>query len=102
MYLSEELQSKIPLNKVLPFANVDGIGNRTSIFVQGCDLRCIYCHNPETQDRAQAERVVTVGQLLREIEPYFPYIRGVTVSGGEPTLYAPSLRFCLKSCMPGA
>ncbi len=91
MYLSEELQSKIPLNKVLPFANVDGIGNRTSIFVQGCDLRCIYCHNPETQDRAQAERVVTVGQLLREIEPYFPYIRGVTVSGGEPTLYAPSL-----------
>ena len=87
MYSREELQSKIPLNKVLPFANVDGIGNRTSIFTQGCDLRCVYCHNPETQDVKYKEREVSVEQLIKEIEPYMPYVRGVTVSGGEPTLH---------------
>ncbi len=87
MYSREELQSKLPLNKVLPFANVDGIGNRTSIFVQGCDLRCIYCHNPETQDVRFKEREVSIEELIEEIEPYMPYVRGITVSGGEPTLY---------------
>ena len=87
MYSREELQNKLPLNKVLPFANVDGIGNRTSIFVQGCDLRCIYCHNPETQDVKFKEREVSIEDLIQEIEPYLPYVRGVTVSGGEPTLY---------------
>lgn len=91
MCSKEELQSKIPLNKVLPFANVDGIGNRTSIFVQGCDLRCVYCHNPETQDVRFKEREVSIEELIHEIEPYFPYIRGVTVSGGEPTLYSKQL-----------
>lgn len=43
MYLVEGLQSRIPLNKVLPFA--DG-GNRTSIFFQGCDLKCSLRQGP--------------------------------------------------------
>lgn len=96
MYSREELQSKIPLNKVLPFANVDGIGNRTSIFVQGCDLRCLYCHNPETQDVQYKEREVSIEALIHEIEPYFPYVRGVTVSGGEPTLYHKQLTLLFR------
>ena len=87
MFLNAEQDPEIPLHKVLPFANVDGIGNRTSIFVQGCDIRCVYCHNPETQNPANMSRTVTVSQILSEIKPYFPYIRGITVSGGEPTLY---------------
>ena len=36
------------INRILPFSFVDGPGNRTSIFFQGCDFKCIYCHNPET------------------------------------------------------
>ena len=36
------------INKIIPFSSVDGPGNRTAIFLQGCNLRCIYCHNPET------------------------------------------------------
>ncbi|MGH4038043.1 MAG: radical SAM protein [Sphaerochaeta sp.] len=87
MCSKEGLQSKLPLHKVLPFANVDGLGNRTSIFVQGCDIRCLYCHNPETQDVKYKEREVSIEDLLKEIEPYTPYVRGITVSGGEPTLY---------------
>lgn len=36
------------LNKIIPFSSVDGPGNRTAIFLQGCNFNCIYCHNPET------------------------------------------------------
>ena len=37
-----------PVNKIIPFSNVDGPGNRTSIFFQGCSFDCLFCHNPET------------------------------------------------------
>ena len=39
---------KAPVNKIIPFSNVDGPGNRTSIFFQGCPFNCLFCHNPET------------------------------------------------------
>lgn len=38
----------IIVNKIIPFSTVDGIGNRCAIFVQGCNVNCIYCHNSET------------------------------------------------------
>ena len=36
------------VNKIIPFSAVDGPGNRTVIFLQGCNFDCLYCHNPET------------------------------------------------------
>ncbi len=39
------------INKIIPFSNVDGEGNRMAIFLQGCNFNCIYCHNPETINR---------------------------------------------------
>ncbi len=36
------------LNNVLPFSSVDGPGNRSVVFLQGCNLACVYCHNPYT------------------------------------------------------
>ncbi|MBC8061540.1 MAG: YjjW family glycine radical enzyme activase [Clostridiaceae bacterium] len=39
---------KAIVNRILPFSSVDGPGNRTSIFFQGCNFNCLYCHNPET------------------------------------------------------
>ena len=39
---------KAPVNKIIPFSNVDGPGNRTSVFFQGCPFNCLFCHNPET------------------------------------------------------
>ena len=39
---------KAPVNKIIPFSNVDGPGNRMSIFFQGCPFNCRFCHNPET------------------------------------------------------
>lgn len=39
---------RAPVNKIIPFSSVDGHGNRTAVFFQGCTFRCEYCHNPET------------------------------------------------------
>ena len=36
------------VNKIIPFISVDGPGNRTAVFLQGCNFNCKYCHNPET------------------------------------------------------
>lgn len=43
------MSAHVPINNIIPFSLVDGPGSRTSIFLQGCNLRCHYCHNPETQ-----------------------------------------------------
>jgi len=85
------LTDALPVHKLLPFANVDGIGNRTSIFVQGCDIRCRYCHNPETIMPYTKNQLRSLTSLIEEIAQYRPYIRGVTVSGGEATLYPQAL-----------
>ncbi|MGX8834809.1 YjjW family glycine radical enzyme activase [Amedibacillus sp. YH-ame6] len=39
---------RAPVNKIIPFSNVDGPGNRCAIFFQSCPFSCLYCHNPET------------------------------------------------------
>ena len=39
---------KAPVNRIIPFSNVDGPGNRMAIFFQSCPFSCMYCHNPET------------------------------------------------------
>lgn len=63
---------------------VDGPGLRFVVFMQGCPLRCIYCHNPDTW--AADGEVYTVSQVVEKIRRFKPYFRhggGVTVSGGE-------------------
>ncbi|MDU6250047.1 MAG: 4Fe-4S cluster-binding domain-containing protein, partial [Paeniclostridium sordellii] len=39
-----------PINKIINMSFIDGPGSRISIFFQGCNMKCIYCHNPETQN----------------------------------------------------
>ena len=39
---------RAPVNQIIPFSAVDGPGNRTAVFLQGCNFNCQYCHNPET------------------------------------------------------
>lgn len=120
-----------PVNKIIPFSMVDGPGSRTAVFLQGCNLQCAYCHNPETQqlcnnckecvascpatalsvrnkhvvwddkkcvscDRCikvcphnASPRVLllTAEEVFWRIEKNIPFIRGLTVSGGECMLY---------------
>lgn len=71
------------IHSVETFGTVDGPGVRFVVFVQGCPLRCAYCHNPDTWEFGKGERV-SVDKMLAEILKYKNYIEGVTVSGGEP------------------
>ncbi|MCT4562936.1 MAG: YjjW family glycine radical enzyme activase [Maledivibacter sp.] len=41
------------INRILPFSSVDGPGNRTVVFLQGCNFNCLYCHNPETINKCK-------------------------------------------------
>lgn len=67
------------------FGTVDGPGIRFVIFMQGCPMRCLYCHNPDTW-KIGSGKEVTVAQLIAEYEKYkeFMHNGGITVSGGEP------------------
>lgn len=120
-----------PVGKIIPFSMVDGPGSRSSVFLQGCNLNCLYCHNPETQalcvdcaacvdgcpvkalcvqsgkviwnedkcifcDRciqicphnaSPRVRMLDATEIFRRIQKNMPFIRGITVSGGECMLY---------------
>lgn len=69
---------------------VDGPGIRSVIFMQGCPLRCVCCHNPDTWDFAGGE-VSGADELCEKVlryKSYFGSQGGVTVSGGEPLMQA--------------
>lgn len=118
------------INKIIDLSVVDGPGNRTSIFLQGCNFNCFYCHNPETirhcincmdcishcptkslinEDgkvkwnyktcincdecikvckHLSSPKIYnfTVEETVERIKKNIPFIRGITVSGGECTL----------------
>ncbi len=66
---------------------VDGPGIRYVIFLQGCPMRCLYCHNPDTWDMSGGKRA-TVKEVLEKFYSNMAFYRtgGVTVTGGEPML----------------
>ncbi len=116
------------VNKIIPFSSVDGPGNRTAVFLQGCNINCRYCHNPETRalcvscglcvekcpenaleksadgkiiyhpekcvqcdtcihvcphDSSPRTAVMTPEEAYKKVKKQIPFIRGLTVSGGE-------------------
>lgn len=128
---------EVPINKIVPSSFVDGPGNRTSIFLQACNLACDYCHNPETQRMciycgicvkhcpagalyvSEEDKVIWKEEICRqcdtcikvcphyaspkikwmnayevyaEVKKNIPFIRGITVSGGECLLYPKFLK----------
>lgn len=131
-----------PVNRIIPFSAVDGPGNRTAVFLQGCNIDCKYCHNPETRalcincgmcvqgcpagalylvegkvhfepakcvacdtciqtcthDASPRVLWMTVEEVLAEVKKQIPFIRGVTVSGGECTLYPEFLAALFSEC----
>ena len=79
---------------------VDGPGIRVVVFMQGCILRCAFCHNPDTWQKA-SKLQMTPKELVDEIRKYRPYIEGeggVTFSGGEPLFQSKFLLETLKLC----
>ena len=123
--------ARAPINKILPFSVVDGPGNRVAVFLQGCNFRCVYCHNPETQnlcnfcgicvascpsgaltlkegkvfwDEATCQtcdtcttacpnraspkvKEMSAREVYARVLESRPFVRGLTVSGGECSLY---------------
>lgn len=76
------------VHSIETFGAVDGPGIRFVVFLQGCPMRCLYCHNPDTW-QADAGQTMSVQDLLVEIKKYKNYFGsegGVTVSGGEPLM----------------
>ncbi len=67
---------------------LDGPGVRFVVFMQGCPLRCLCCHNPDTWDASGGEEFTAeeIFQKMLRFRPYFSSIGGITVSGGEPLL----------------
>ena len=78
---------------------VDGPGIRYVIFFQGCPLRCLYCHNPDTREPDKGKEI-SVNELVADIKKYESYRKysggGVTISGGEPLLQPTFLLELLK------
>ena len=125
-----------PINKILPYSVVDGPGNRVAIFVQKCNIHCLYCHNPETQNMcfncgecvkycptgalkitnnkvswddtkciscdtcikicnkhaSPKIKYMTPAEVYYKVKESEPFIRGISVSGGECDLYPEFLK----------
>lgn len=86
---------------VQTYALYDGPGIRTTVYLKGCPLRCLWCHNPEAwADSASSERAISAADLVQSVlldRPFFEASGGgVTFSGGEPTVQAEFLLEALE------
>lgn len=75
------------IHSIESFGTVDGPGIRLVVFLQGCPMRCLYCHNPDTWDTYGGQTIETdeiIAQFLKNRSFYSG--GGITVTGGEPLL----------------
>lgn len=82
----------LSVHSIETFSTNDGPGIRLVVFIQGCNFRCLYCQNPDTQPLTsnKAKRISSKAILktLQNQKPYFKNQGGLTISGGEPLLQA--------------
>lgn len=89
------------LHSIESMGLVDGPGIRSVVFLEGCTLRCAYCHNPDTWC-LNAGKDITPSELVEKLKRFKTYYDksngGVTFSGGEPLLQPEFLLESLKLC----
>lgn len=88
------------VNSVQSLGTVDGPGIRYVVFMQGCNLRCGCCHNPDTWD-ANGGTAYTPKEIAEKAERYKAYFAekgGITLSGGEPLLQADFAAELFRMC----
>lgn len=75
------------IHSLQSMGTVDGPGVRAVLFTEGCPLRCVYCHNPDTWEMKE-ESLISAEEIAEKILRLYPYIKsgGVTFSGGEPCM----------------
>lgn len=87
--MEKDLKYYAKVHSVESFGTVDGPGIRFVLFLQGCHLKCKYCHNRDTWDMSGGE-YKSIEDIFEKIKRYKNYIDlsggGVTVTGGEPLL----------------
>ncbi|NDW19014.1 pyruvate formate lyase-activating protein [Dysgonomonas sp. 216] len=88
------------LHSIESFGTKDGPGIRYILFLQGCPLRCLYCHNTDTWNMSDSKIEVTPEEAFSEIKKVKGFLRngGVTVSGGEPFLQPDFILNLFKLC----
>ena len=81
------------------FGTVDGPGIRLVVFMQGCPLRCLYCHNPDTWE-VNKNKEITVNEIVQLYIRNKPFLKngGITVTGGEPLLQIDFIIELFKEC----
>jgi pyruvate formate lyase activating enzyme len=89
------------IHSVETAGTVDGPGMRFVVFVTGCPLRCLYCHNPDTRNLTDGKQT-TASELVKEIAQYKDFLArtggGVTISGGEPLFQQDFVTAILQGC----
>lgn len=100
--------AELNVSNIQHFSTGDGPGIRTTVFLKGCNLKCPWCHNPETVSKMpqevyfkNADRKIVYGKIMNtdeviadvmeDLEFYLASGGGVTVSGGEPLLQSEAL-----------
>ena len=89
------------IHSVETCGTVDGPGIRFVVFFQGCSLRCLYCHNPDTWPM-HSGKVFTADALVKEASRYKSFMKasggGITATGGEPLLQREFLAELFRQC----
>ena len=87
------------IHSVESFGALDGPGIRYVLFLQGCPLRCLFCHNPDSW-RPDAGQEIGSVDVVQDILRYRHFIRrgGVTLSGGEPLMQPDFCASSLEGC----
>lgn len=91
---------KARIHSLESFGSVDGPGIRFVVFMQGCNMRCKYCHNPDSWN-SSIGKLMSVNELYQEAIKYQSYWGedgGITCSGGESLLQLPFLKAFFKKC----
>jgi pyruvate formate lyase activating enzyme len=90
------------IHSIQTFGTVDGPGIRYVLFLQGCRLRCKFCHNRDLWDDGNDSQLMDVEEIIEDILKYKSYYEasggGVTVTGGEPLLQMPFVTELFKRC----
>lgn len=73
------------IHSIESFGTVDGPGIRLVVFTQGCPMRCLYCHNPDTWS-FEKNKKISVDEILKKYDSVKEFLKngGITVTGGEP------------------
>ena len=91
--------SKGRIHSFESFGTVDGPGIRFVLFMQGCPLRCRYCHNPDTWYLKDGKYELSVDEVIADLKKYENFFKnggGLTISGGEPFMQAEFVKDVVK------